>query len=216
MAVSLLVFMMQKYTIFTKYHSVCLTNQINNTLDTENKRIISCNPSNYRGVNFKEILAESPNKQSVIVEVLEMDLSKVLMECIKHYHFVQAAGGLVRNTENEILFIFRNGKWDLPKGHKEVYETIDQTAVREVEEECGIHDLILENKAGVTYHTYYMNGKHELKETHWYFMRTNTQRLVPQKEEGIEKAEWISKDRMQEIISGCYLSLQNLLLNIKL
>jgi NAD+ diphosphatase len=50
----------------------------------------------------------------------------------------KAGGGLVYNKNGEILFIFRNGKWDLPKGGKEKREKMKLTAMREVEEETGV------------------------------------------------------------------------------
>lgn len=207
---------MQKYIIFTKYHSVCLTNQTLATLNVDGKQFIECNRNNFSTIAFQDLLKEIPNRQSVIVHISELDVSKVFVECIKKYVFVQAAGGLVRNTNNELLFIFRNGKWDLPKGHKEFGEKIDETAIREVEEECGLKDLIMGDKLGVTYHTYYINGHQEIKETHWYNMKTQTMELIPQKEEGIEKAEWIGKDKIEGVIDDCYLSLQHLLKNTKL
>jgi len=207
---------MQKYIIFTKYHSVCLTNQTSSTLNVEGKQFIECNRNNFSTIAFQDLLKEIPNRQSVIVHISDLDVSKVFVECIKRYVFVQAAGGLVRNPDNELLFIFRNGKWDLPKGHKEFGEEIDETAIREVEEECGLKDLVMGDKLGITYHTYYMNGRYELKETHWYNMTTQTSKIIPQKEEGIEKAEWIGKDKIEEVIEDCYLSLQNLLKNTKL
>lgn len=207
---------MQKYIIFTKYHSVCLTNQTLSTLNVEGKQFIECNRDNFSQISFHDLLKEKPNKQSVIVHISDLDVSKVFVECIKRYVFVQAAGGLVRNSNNELLFIFRNGKWDLPKGHKEFGENIEETAIREVEEECGLKDLVMEDKLGITYHTYYMNGRYEIKETHWYNMKTQTTALIPQKEEGIEKAEWIGEDKIEEVVEDCYLSLQNLLKNTKL
>ncbi len=207
---------MQKYIIFTKYHSVCLTNQTPSTLNVEGKQFIECNRNNFSTIAFYDLLKEIPNRQSVIVYISDLDVSKVFVECIKKYVFVQAAGGLVRNSKNELLFIFRNGKWDLPKGHKEFGEEIYETAIREVEEECGLKDLVLGDKLGVTYHTYYMNRHQEIKETHWYNMTTQTMELIPQKEEGIEKAEWIGEDKIEEVIEDCYISLQNLLKSTKL
>ena len=47
-------------------------------------------------------------------------------------------------------------------------------------------------------------------------MTTKTSKLIPQKEEGIEKAEWIGEDKIEKVIEDCYLSLQNLLKNTKL
>ena len=38
------------------------------------------------------------------------------------------------------------GHWDFPKGHMELNETKQQTAIREVEEETGIKIQILSNK----------------------------------------------------------------------
>ena len=102
------------------------------------------------------------------------------------------------------------------KGHKEHGEDIEQTATREVEEECGLKDLVLKEKLGITYHTYYLNGRYEIKETHWYEMTTESLKLTPQREEGIEKAVWIGEDKIDEVIENCYLSLQDLLKSIKL
>src|SRR4051794_1665781 len=86
-----------------------------------------------------------------------------------------AAGGLVTNEYNELLMIFRRGKWDLPKGKLDEGETIEQCAVREVEEETGIGNLELVKLVGITYHEYF--DKHinteVRKETHWFAMRVN-------------------------------------------
>lgn len=216
MAVSLLTFIMQKYNIFTKYHSVCITNQPLKTLNVDDKQIIECDKNNFLQIPFLSLLEEKPNKKSIIVYVADIDASIVFLHVIKSYVFVQAAGGLVRNHNNQLLFIFRNRKWDLPKGHREVGEEIDQTALREVREECGLNDLEIVSQLGITYHTYYMNGRHELKETHWYNMKTSEMELIAQKEEGIEKAEWIGKDKIDEVVKDCFLSLRDLLENTRL
>ncbi len=39
---------------------------------------------------------------------------------------IKTAGGIVIKNE-KILFIYKNGKWDLPKGKIDKGETIDQT-----------------------------------------------------------------------------------------
>ena len=49
-----------------------------------------------------------------------------------------AGGGVVFDKKKNVLLIFRNGKWDLPKGHLDKNEHIEDCAIREVEEECGI------------------------------------------------------------------------------
>jgi 8-oxo-dGTP pyrophosphatase MutT (NUDIX family) len=104
-----------------------------------------------------------------------------------------AAGGIVLNPKQEILWIFRRGFWDLPKGKLDPGETIPQCALREVEEETGIHKIQLNELITITYHEYfdkYLNTQ-VTKETHWYKMSIqNLQNGVPQTEEDIEKMEW--------------------------
>ena len=124
---------------------------------------------------------------------------------------IAAAGGLVKNTKEEYLFIFRNGKWDLPKGKMEEGEKIEQCAIREVEEECGIKNLSIIQKLLSTFHIYSLNGSQILKTTHWFEMKCDdASELVPQKNEGIEKAEWKSKSETKVLLENSYASLRNL------
>ena len=71
-----------------------------------------------------------------------------------------AAGGLVTNPQGQILWIFRRGFWDLPKGKVEKMESIEEAALREVEEECGIKQLVLDKLIDKTYHIYKIKGKY--------------------------------------------------------
>ena len=105
---------------------------------------------------------------------------------------IEAAGGVVLNTKDEVLFIYRMSRWDLPKGKMEKGESKDITALREVEEECSITDLSLEHFISSTYHMYTeRDGSKVLKITHWYKMRHHSnQQPLPQEIEGITKAEW--------------------------
>jgi 8-oxo-dGTP pyrophosphatase MutT (NUDIX family) len=119
------------------------------------------------------------------------------------YTIVEAGGGLVQNSRGEYLMIFRNGKWDLPKGKREPGESTEQNALREVEEECSIDRLRLEQLLLVTHHTYTLHGADVLKPTHWYAMRYegNASAFTPQQEEGIELAEFISREK---ILTECF------------
>ena len=104
---------------------------------------------------------------------------------------VEAAGGLVKNDRDETLFIFRNGKWDLPKGKTEKGENIEETAVREVEEETGVRGLEITEFLMQTFHVFKRNGEYRLKLTHWYQMKTSYDgELLPQFEEDILQVIW--------------------------
>lgn len=206
---------MQRYNIFSKYHSVLITNQSLSELNIQNKNVILCNRENFNSLSLSEILEQKQDNRSVILQVKDLTTEMVFRECTNTHTFVLAAGGLVSMRE-KYLFIYRNGFWDLPKGHWEQGESIEQTALREVKEECGLNDLVLGIKIGETYHTYFMNGRWEVKQTHWYNMTSKTQTLVPQTEEGITKAVWIDKKHINEVIEKCYPSLKDLLQQVKL
>lgn len=127
-------------------------------------------------------------------------LKILLMKNSAHTVPVTAAGGLViRYTpvrqDPDVLMIYRNGYWDLPKGKLEPPETIAMCAVREVAEEVGISIPSIIKKVGTTYHEYPENGKLMAKTTHWYSMiLTKVETFTPQEKEGIEKVEWLSLD----------------------
>ncbi|RFM28131.1 NUDIX hydrolase [Deminuibacter soli] len=118
---------------------------------------------------------------------------------------ITAAGGLVFNDANELLVIYRRGKWDLPKGKLDEGETIEACAVREVEEETGLTQLVLGEKIGVTHHAYVQDGDNILKASHWYRMQApGAQKLVPQTEEDIEKIQWINATALPELLKNSY------------
>lgn len=120
---------------------------------------------------------------------------------------VTAAGGVVfryvgGTSDPEVLMIFRNGYWDLPKGKLEKNETVAMCAVREVSEEVGSGIPAIVDKIGTTYHEYNEKGKKRTrgKTTHWYSMIfTRKESLIPQEEEGIEKVEWVAIQKAIEM-----------------
>lgn len=129
--------------------------------------------------------------------------------CLK---VIEAAGGIVKNQENAILFIRRLGRWDLPKGKIEKDESIEETAIRELEEETGIADLELEDYINNTFHIYTeRNGENVLKITHWFAMKKTGDHVAkPQIEEGISEIRWMNLQEIQDI------AFQNTFKNIKL
>lgn len=124
-----------------------------------------------------------------------------------------AGGGLVLNANKELLMIFRLGFWDLPKGKWEEGETIEECAVREVEEETGIKNVILDKLVGLTYHEYFNKYTQEdvIKETHWYMMSIpDLQELIPQTSEDIQQAEWVSLKNVEEKLSLAYPAIKDI------
>jgi 8-oxo-dGTP pyrophosphatase MutT (NUDIX family) len=118
-----------------------------------------------------------------------------------------AAGGLVFNDNEALLMIFRRGKWDLPKGKLDEGETIEQCAVREVQEETGLQNITLDSFLGTTHHEYFEPriNSDVFKETHWFKMHAaGTQSLIPQTEEDIEQIEWVDKKDIMEKLQNTY------------
>jgi len=136
---------------------------------------------------------------------------------IKRMTRLPAAGGIVRNTQGEILFIRRLGRWDLPKGKIEAGESEKEAALREVEEECGVHGLQIERKLISTFHIYrspYLpkNDNWVWKETSWFEMAyTGIEPLVPQAEEGITEVRWFAESELEEVYQSTYGNLRMLL-----
>ncbi len=122
------------------------------------------------------------------------------------FKLIEAAGGLVRNFEtNHYLFIFRNKKWDLPKGRINKNEAIKNAAIREVQEETGVENLSIIKTLNTTYHIFKKNRKYRLKKTFWYLMDTNYDgELFPEIKEGIEKAIWVEKNSIASLKKNMY------------
>lgn len=132
------------------------------------------------------------------------------------FKIIEAAGGLVNNNKNQWLFIFRNGKWDLPKGKVEKNEKLEEAAIREVEEECGIKELNIVIELPSTYHTYYMEEKAILKRTYWYKMNcTDSSKPLPQLEEGITEVKWFSVNDLKQVHENTYESVKEVMKEIE-
>lgn len=124
---------------------------------------------------------------------LHNNLEELKHAFFKKFNLIQAAGGLVENENGESLLIFRRGKWDLPKGKLDEGETLEECALREVNEETGLENLELGDLLLITWHTYHEGTHFILKESHWYKMRCKgPQNLAPQTEEDINEVKWVA------------------------
>jgi 8-oxo-dGTP pyrophosphatase MutT (NUDIX family) len=165
--------------------------------------------------NFQLFLLESVDIKQLIVKIFQNKVQKAylyhpdekeIMKTLKSKIPVsKAGGGLVYNKKGEVLFIFRGGKWDLPKGGTEKGEDIEDTAMREVEEETGVNKLKITKKLQKTYHVFKRNGTYRLKITHWFEMHSDFEGIpLGQIEEGIEKAVWLHPREMPEVLKNSY------------
>ena len=154
---------------------------------------------------------------------------------------IEAAGGVVFNEHEEILFIHRNGKWDLPKGKisgkdkkkadkdesgKRIKtnpaEQDDRSgriariaALREVREETGLKKVSITSELPFTYHIYFSGERRIIKHTRWFKMEGSTaDSLKPQISEGIIIARWIPTNSLACIFSHTYESLKPLIKSV--
>ena len=178
---------------------------------------------------FQEQTPESPlfflkftNKKNIVAALRSKKVKQLYLYHAKEekmwalfyeiFKVIEAAGGIVRQrSSGKYLFIYRNDKWDLPKGRIEEDEAVRTAAMREVEEETGVADLAIISALPTTLHLFHRNGKYRLKKTYWYAMETDfDEALIPQEEEGIQKVEWVAKEEVPNLYSNIYANIRHL------
>ncbi len=153
----------------------------------------------------------TPSMENLYIVSEEED--KIFNILISKFIKICAGGGLVENPNGEFLMIYRQGMWDLPKGKQEIGEDIATSALREVNEECGVSSLQIASFICTTYHTYWLADKFILKDTKWYHMKYEGDgKTTPQLAESIEKAVWIKPQELSEYVNETYPSVQNVFL----
>jgi L-threonylcarbamoyladenylate synthase len=191
------------YKVFIENREVNFRNQ-SSTLQSNGVIYAKSNES-FEKTLLNRIL-ETP--ENTVVTVLCDSVKKVWKNVLSDCKFIQAAGGIVQR-EDEFLFIERNNLWDIPKGKLESGESIEIAAQREIEEECGINELHINELICITYHTYFFKNKWHLKETHWFhFLYNGSKQTVCQAEEGITNARWFKRHEFSIVESKTYQSIQ--------
>ncbi len=191
------------YKVFVKNAPLILTNELSET--NKGEYFLLNSDAIYKAIDalvnkrLDKAYIYHPNNE----EILKKFTKKIPMEI--------AAGGVVTNKEGRVLFIYRNNKWDLPKGKLDKGETIEECALREVEEETGVRNLKIENFLKTTYHIFKSGGVYRLKEVHWFAMKTNYKgELKGQKSEGIEKVKWKGPKKIQKALENSYTNIKAL------
>ena len=161
---------------------------------------------------IKTMIHEMQDEKVQAGVFIHKDLEELKKAFFKKFTIVIAAGGLVTNEKKEILLIFRRGKWDMPKGKLDKGETIEECAVREVEEETGLQNVKLISPLAITYHTYHEGTRFILKESHWYNMKVSgKQVLIPQTAEDIHEIKWVKKEDLKEYLDNAFPSIKDVL-----
>lgn len=184
-----------------------------------NDRPIIFTSSTERKYNFSVYEFSAPVLHSLIYKLKDKEIEGAYIYTTDLYNewnsfrnlldVIIAGGGLVLNKAKDFLFIYRGNKWDLPKGRLEEEEHIEEAAIREVEEECGITDIHIEKFLLKTYHIFFYNGAFRLKETFWYLMHTNySGNLTPQLEEGITDVKFLNSEGVKEAFKNTYANIK--------
>lgn len=160
--------------------------------------------------NIKQIIKKIKKGNLKYVNLYHPKREKLLKHFSKQIKPLDAGGGIVKNSKGEILFIYRKDKWDIPKGRVEKNETIEEAALREVEEETGVKNLKITNSTPyITYHIMKRKGKYRLKTTYWFEMSTDfTGELSPETKEDITKAVWKAPNEIQEALQNSYANIK--------
>jgi len=148
-------------------------------------------------LHYIDLLEKTDDHPGVVLVASDVDDAVEVLESL--FERIDAAGGLVqRDSDGTYLFIYRLGRWDLPKGKVEANESLSEAALREVREETHLSDVELIGRLAITRHTYKIKSQRILKYTFWYKMKSKGRGAEPQKEEGIEEVRWMSLEEFVE------------------
>ena len=164
--------------------------------------------------NLRQQIKDFEKNKSYKKLILFHDPLQELWETfVSLYSIIETAGGLVKNSKGDVLFIFRNEKWDLPKGKIEKKESIEDAAKREIGEECGVKGLSIIKNLAPTYHTYKLNNKNILKKSYWLEMYCKNDKVIlqPQLEEGITIVKWVQSSEIKMVLKNTYGTIKDVL-----
>ncbi len=152
------------------------------------------------------------------IEVCDIAIEAVAERFFAEFKCVEAAGGVVGNERGESLMIYRNNRWDLPKGHVDNGESDEVCAVREIAEETGVEGAKIVRFLCNTLHAYGVYGVWELKRTAWFELQVDSADNIdtkPQTEEGILCAKWCGEAEVERNLRQTYPTIQDVFATLK-
>ncbi len=198
------------YKLFYKDRTIFIT-----SLFTKQINIPGVLIYNYAGMNqFLQLIECFPDLDDFKqLYVIHENTSQLFSQLRSSLPLIKAGGGIVHNDNGQILLIKRRNTWDLPKGKAEKGETAEETAAREVKEECHIDKLTIDSFVEKSYHLYKIDDEMVLKETHWFDMiYQGDGNLKPQKAEGITEVKWFSSSNIKDtVFKNTYVLIKELL-----
>jgi 8-oxo-dGTP pyrophosphatase MutT (NUDIX family) len=164
---------------------------------------------NFNEIVTEEVLHKLQRGNFQGVNLFCRNLTKDWNIFLKDFKVMKAGGGLVINENKDLLFILRANIWDLPKGGVEKDESIEETAIREVEEECGVYGLSIIKPLLTTHHVFYYDEIRRLKVTDWFLMHTKYQeKMIPQLEEGITEVVFKNKEQVATALINSFANIK--------
>lgn len=192
--------MAQKYKVFIEEKVIYFTKEEIVGLP----KYVGLEPQDFQ--SLKESLVEP------IYQFVSPNPKSALKYFFSNFKKIKAAGGIVKSDDQQ-LFIKRNGKWDIPKGKMEKGEKTRETAIREIQEECGLAGILtIESKLMKTYHCYFMYEQSVLKKTTWFVLNYDGSKITEsQAEEGITEVVWLKKNQLSKVKKNTYSSVRDVL-----
>jgi 8-oxo-dGTP pyrophosphatase MutT (NUDIX family) len=201
--------MLQEYKVYYDDRVIVLSSKIPKSFDKDSGLFYKY----WDKMELLELLNAFEKFVHIQTLYIQHEREDELFEIVKSFFtIVEAAGGIVYNSDSQILLIFRRGKWDLPKGKIEKGEFYKQAALREVQEECGLKQIETGMHLFDTYHTYIQDNVKILKRTVWYEMFLKADETpVPQTSEDIVEVKWFDYENLAEVMKNTYASLKDMI-----
>jgi len=198
------------YKVFFNDRKITITSEANITINKSSEIIENISTKE----DVKKWFLQFSNDDKHAVTIIHPNAERFWEDAfLPAFKFIRAAGGVVFK-KGKMLVIFRNERWDLPKGKIDKNESIEAAAIREVQEECGINGHSIIRKLPSTFHIYLSNykdssGQWILKETFWFEMKySGIENGIPQTEENITQIRWFSKNELGQVLSNTYENLK--------